>query len=111
LKVLGKGGLEQLVDGLCARAKQFAAELEQNGFRILNDVVFNQVLVACATPQQTELTLEKIQQSGILWCGGTSWQGKPAIRISICSWATTAVDVTICVEAFAKARDLASDKK
>lgn len=105
LKYLGKGGVELLVDGLCDRAEQFAAELSHKGFRILNDVVFNQVLVACDTPQQTQSTLENIQQSGILWCGGTTWESKPAIRISVCSWATTAADVTMCVEEFTRARD------
>lgn len=107
LKYLGKSGVEQLIDGLCARAAQFAEELSQNGFYILNDVVFNQVLVACDTPHETELTLANIQQSGVCWCGGTSWAGETAIRISVCSWATTADDVSQCVQEFIRARDAA----
>ena len=46
LKFLGKSGVEELVDGLCDRARQFAERLDAEGFRILNDVVFNQVLVS-----------------------------------------------------------------
>jgi hypothetical protein len=32
------------------------------------------------------------------------WNGKKVIRISVCSWATTANDVTRSVEAFRAAR-------
>ena len=104
LKYLGRGGVEQLVDGLCEKASFFAEELERNEFRILNDVVFNQVLVACDTPDQTETTLERSQRSGVLWCGGTVWKDEPAIRISVCSWATTTDDVKRCVSEFVRAR-------
>ncbi|MBN2223343.1 MAG: aspartate aminotransferase family protein [Deltaproteobacteria bacterium] len=104
LKALGKRGVEELVDGLCDRAAQFAEGLVVNGFTILNDVVFNQVLVACDTPEETKATLEQIQQSGECWCGGTVWDGKPAIRISVCSWATTEADVDRSVAAFTAVR-------
>jgi glutamate/tyrosine decarboxylase-like PLP-dependent enzyme len=104
LKALGRSGIEQLVDILCNRARMFADQLEQKGFRILNDVVFNQVLLACDTPEQTRTTLDAIQRSGVLWCGPTTWMGQPAIRISVCSWSTTPADVLKCVEVFDQAR-------
>ena len=106
MKYLGKSGIEELVDGLCARAVQFAEALAKEGFRILNDVVFNQVLVACETPNETEATLKRIQASGECWCGGSTWQGAPAIRISVCSWATTEDDVARSVAAFVNCRTL-----
>jgi glutamate/tyrosine decarboxylase-like PLP-dependent enzyme len=105
LKSLGKEGLEQLVERLCEHASRFGMELEARGFHILNEVVFNQVLVACDTPEQTRATLENIQKSGECWCGGATWKGEPIIRISVCSWATTAEDVERTVSAFAEARD------
>jgi glutamate/tyrosine decarboxylase-like PLP-dependent enzyme len=111
LKYLGRSGVEELVDGLCERAAQFAEELSRHGFRILNEVVFNQVLAACETPDQTQTTLENIQGSGECWCGGTIWAGKPAIRISVCSWATTADDVHRAVKAFVAAKARASSNK
>jgi glutamate/tyrosine decarboxylase-like PLP-dependent enzyme len=104
LKALGKDGVEELVDRLCEYAGQFADLLRQQGFRILNDVVFNQVLVACDTPEQTKATLDNIQASGECWCGGALWNGEPVIRISVCSWATTSEDVARSVAAFIKAR-------
>jgi len=107
LKYFGKSGVEKLVDGLCARADQFAELLTEAGFRILNTVVFNQVLAACDTAQETEATLKYIQASGECWCGGSTWQGEPVIRISVCSWATTAADVERSVAAFIRCRSLA----
>ncbi|MEE8440852.1 MAG: pyridoxal-dependent decarboxylase [Spirochaetia bacterium] len=104
LRYLGKSGAEQLVDGLCERATQFAEGLSHEGFRVLNDVVFNQVLVACGTPARTQATLAQIQDGGVCWCGGTVWAGEPAIRVSVSSWATTAEDVDLCVGEFVKAR-------
>jgi glutamate/tyrosine decarboxylase-like PLP-dependent enzyme len=109
LKYLGRSGVEQLVDGLCEKASLFAEMLGRNGFRILNEVVFNQVLLACDMPDQTQTVLERIQGSGVLWCGGTTWKDEPAIRISVCSWATTSDDVKRCVAEFVKAREVLSD--
>ena len=107
LKSLGRDGLDQLIGQLCQRARQFANELRQRGFRILNDVVFNQVLVACETSALTQRTLELIQAGGECWCGGSQWQGEAVIRISVCSWTTTKDDILRSAAAFVKARELA----
>ena len=104
LRYLGRSGVEQLVDGLCERAAQFADGLAPHGFRILNDVVFNQVLICCDTSAQTQATLAGVQEGGVCWCGGTVWAGEPAIRISVSSWATTAEDIDLCVREFVRAR-------
>ena len=72
---------------------------------ILNEVVFNQILVSGSTAEETNETLKNIQESGECWCGGSIWNGKPVIRISVCSWATTAKDIDRSVAAFIKARE------
>ena len=107
LKYLGKSGVDDLVHGLHLRARQFAQELEQQGFEILNDVVFNQVLVACGSDSITTETIKNIQQSGECWVGGTQWQQRSVIRVSVCSWATTPTDVSRSVRAFVDAREQA----
>jgi len=107
LKYLGKSGVDELVYGLHLRARQFAHELEQQDFQILNDVVFNQVLVACDSEALTADTIALIQQSGECWVGGTQWHQRQVIRVSVCSWATTAADVTRSVKAFVEAREQA----
>ncbi len=108
LKSLGREGLEELVDRLCGLALRFSQGLEVEGFEILNEVVFNQVLVRCETPDLTRKTLENIQQSGDCWCGGTTWMGEPAIRISVCSWASTENDIDRSIGAFVQGRALAN---
>jgi glutamate/tyrosine decarboxylase-like PLP-dependent enzyme len=106
LKALGSDGLEELIERLCSHARRFGEKLAGNGFHILNDIVFNQVLVTADTPEQTRAVLDAVQKSGECWCGGTVWFGQPAIRISVCSWATTADDVDRSVAAFVNAREL-----
>jgi glutamate/tyrosine decarboxylase-like PLP-dependent enzyme len=88
LRSLGRDGLAALVERTCRHARRFAEGLSQAGFRILNDVVINQVLVA-----MTEEQIARIQNEGTCWCGGTVWQGQRAMRISVSSWATTDDDV------------------
>lgn len=104
LKILGRSGVEELVDGLCERAEQFASQISACGFHVLNDVVFNQVLVTCDTEEQTNATLQALQSSGECWCGGARWRNTAVIRVSVCSWATTVDDINRSVAAFVKAR-------
>ena len=60
---------------------------------MLNDVVINQVLVSFGVPEVTREVIRRVQEDGTCWCGGTVWQGKTAMRISVSSWATTEMDV------------------
>lgn len=109
LKYMGKNGVDELVSGLHQRALQFGEELKDEGFRIQNDIVFNQVVVACDTDELTYETMKIIQQSGECWVGGATWAGKTVIRISVCSWVTTASDITRSVKAFVAAKQKAAD--
>jgi len=104
---LGKSGAAALVEGLCDMASLFGKLLAKEGFTVLNEVVFNQVLVACQTPGLTKATLENVQASGECWCGGTSWNDAPAMRISVCSFVTDEQDVERSVRAFVAAREKA----
>jgi len=69
---------------------------------VLNDVVINQVLVSFGAPEVTREVIRRIQEEGTCWCGGTVWQGKTAMRISVSSWATTAADVDRSLEAIVR---------
>ena len=107
LKYLGKTGVDELVYGLHERAVQMSKDLKAEGFGILNDVVFNQVLTTCGNEKLTNQTIQYIQQSGECWVGGAKWRGDAVIRISVCSWATTEQDITRSVQAFVSAREKA----
>ena len=104
LKSLGRSGVERLVDQLCAHARHFAERLAAEGFRVHNEVVFNQVLVSCGGDELTRATLEGVQRSGECWCGASTWRGEAVIRVSVCSWATSREDVERSVAAFVAAR-------
>ena len=93
LKSLGRTGLRELVERTCAHAQRFAKGLQDAGYEVLNDVVINQVLVSFGAPEVTREVIRRIQEEGTCWCGGTVWQGKTAMRVSISSWATTEDDV------------------
>ena len=103
MKYLGKNGIDEMVTGFHLRAKQLEKGLLKNGFRIINDVVFNQVLMACENEERTKATLKNVQQSGEIWCGGSIWKGEAVIRVSICSWATTEEDIERAIAAFVAA--------
>ena len=60
---------------------------------VLNDVTLNQVLVAFDDDAHTLRTIAAVQAAGVCWCGGTRWQGREAMRISVSSHATTDADV------------------
>jgi glutamate/tyrosine decarboxylase-like PLP-dependent enzyme len=107
IKYLGLSGIDQMVSGLHQRAVQFSEELKANGFEILNDVVFNQVLVSCGNDEITEKTMRHIQDERECWVGGSKWFGKSVIRISVSSWATTQEDVSRSVRSFVASREKA----
>jgi len=93
LKFLGRTGLAALVARNCRQARRIAAALEAAGVEVLNEVVLNQVVVAFGNDAQTRRVIAAIQKGGICWCGGTHWQGRAAMRISVSSWASTDQDI------------------
>jgi glutamate/tyrosine decarboxylase-like PLP-dependent enzyme len=99
LRSLGRQGVSELIERNCRQARRFAAGLEAAGFRVLNDVVLNQVLVAFGDAETTNRVIAEIQTEGTCWCGGTIWQGQTAMRVSVSSWATTDADVERSLEA------------
>jgi glutamate/tyrosine decarboxylase-like PLP-dependent enzyme len=98
LKSVGRGGLCSVIEQTCAHAKTFADGFRTAGFDVLNDVVINQVLVSFGSEEITEKVIRVVQEDGTCWCGGTVWQGKSAMRVSVSSWATTKADVELSLE-------------
>jgi glutamate/tyrosine decarboxylase-like PLP-dependent enzyme len=102
LRSLGRSGLDDLIERCCRHAARFAEGLSAAGFEIVNDVVLNQVLVSFGEPEVTERVVAAVQADGTCWCGGTVWQGRTAMRISVSSWATTEADVERSLEAIVR---------
>ena len=102
LRALGREGVAELVDRLCACAERFATQLGDAGFEILGQGL-NQVLVACGDDARTDAVLAALQAEGTCYPSGTTWRGRRCIRVSVCNWQTTFDDVDRSVEAFATA--------
>ena len=103
LRSLGRAGLTELVERNCRQARRFAAALADVGCEVLNEVVLNQVLVSFGSPARTREVIAAIQRDGTMWAGETVWQGRTAMRISVCSWMTTDDDVEKSIEAIFRA--------
>lgn len=99
---LGQKGVIDLIERCCALAELFAGKLAAAGFRILNEVTLNQVLVSFGDATLTKRIIKKIQEDGTCWCGGTVWKGVTAMRISVSSWMTTEKDIETCSAAIIK---------
>jgi glutamate/tyrosine decarboxylase-like PLP-dependent enzyme len=103
LRTLGRNGLCQLVERCSALARRMADTLRQHRqLRVLNDVVLNQVLVQYVPAKAatagdvaafTQRVVAAVQQEGTCWLGATTWQGQPAMRISVSNWSTTEEDI------------------
>jgi glutamate/tyrosine decarboxylase-like PLP-dependent enzyme len=103
LRSLGRAGLADLIERCCRHARRFADGLSAAGYEVLNDVQLNQVLVSFGDADKTRRVIEAVQQDGTCWAGGTVWQGRTAMRISVSSWATTEEDVEKSLESMLRA--------
>jgi glutamate/tyrosine decarboxylase-like PLP-dependent enzyme len=99
LSSLGRSGIAEMIERNCRQATRFATGLRDAGYEILADVVLNQVLVSFGDDETTRRVIAGIQADGTCWCGGTVWQGRTAMRISVSSWATTDEDVELSLAA------------
>jgi glutamate/tyrosine decarboxylase-like PLP-dependent enzyme len=105
LRQLGRRGVAELVERDCALAARIAERLAaQPGIEVLNDVVLNQALVRFGDDDAaTEAVIARVQDDGTCWLGGTVWQGRAAMRISVSGWQTTEEDADRSADAIAAA--------
>jgi glutamate/tyrosine decarboxylase-like PLP-dependent enzyme len=97
LRMLGRAGLAELVHRCCRLAARMADRVANTpGAHVLNEVVLNQILIRFTSPNGDNVTnavIAAVQNAGVCWCGGTTWAGAPAMRISVSNWRTTDEDV------------------
>ncbi len=99
LAAQGRNGVAALVDRCCDLAARFAEQLADRGATILTPVVLNQVLVSFGSDAETDAVVEAVARDGRAWMGGTTWQGRRAMRISVSDIATDAAAVDAAVSA------------
>jgi glutamate/tyrosine decarboxylase-like PLP-dependent enzyme len=105
LKHLGRTGIRDMVERCCARARQMAGLLRRHPrVEILNDVVLNQVLVRFNKSDDfTREVIQRVQQDGTCWLGGTTWHSIAAMRVSVSNWSTTEKDIELSAQAILRA--------
>ncbi|HWS53469.1 MAG TPA: pyridoxal-dependent decarboxylase [Pyrinomonadaceae bacterium] len=99
LRSLGREGLADMIERNCRFAARFAEGFRVAGYDVFNEVALNQVLVSFGDAEATRRVVAGVQAEGTCWCGGTLWQGRAAMRVSVSSWATTEEDVERSLDA------------
>ncbi len=94
LRSLGRSGVAELVDRLCACADRFADRFAgEDGVEVLAHGL-NQVLVRPeGDAEAVDRLVRAIQEDGTCWVSATTWRGVRCIRISVCNWQTRFEDV------------------
>jgi glutamate/tyrosine decarboxylase-like PLP-dependent enzyme len=105
IRSLGREGMRALVERCCDLASRMAEQLaEADGVEVLNDVALNQVLVRFGdSDDRTRAVISGVQDEGTAWLGGTTWQGRAAMRISVSNWSTTEADADASVRSILRA--------
>ena len=98
LRSLGREGVARLVAESSDHARLIADRVAAGGLEVLNEVVLNQVLLRGRDDRATTALLDAVQRDGRMWCGPTVWHGRPAVRVSVSSWRTTAADAERAAE-------------
>ncbi|TQV81675.1 pyridoxal phosphate-dependent decarboxylase family protein [Denitrobaculum tricleocarpae] len=104
LRHLGRLGVQDLVERCCDHACRLVESIAAlEGAEALAHPVINQGLVRFLSPdgdhdRRTDEVIAALQSSGDVWFGGVTWQGKRAMRISVCNWLTTDADIDRTIE-------------
>jgi len=103
LRSLGRRGIEEIVDRCCDVATGIVAGIgELDGTEVIAEPVVNQGLVRFLAKdgnhdRWTDEVIRRIQDKGVAWFGGTSWNGMRAMRVSVSNWRTESEDVELTV--------------
>jgi glutamate/tyrosine decarboxylase-like PLP-dependent enzyme len=104
LRQYGRDGLSALIDRCCSRALRLVDGLGAlPKVQVLARPIVNQGLVRFLAPQRngtdadhdrwTDAVIASVLKTGEAFFGGTTWEGKRAMRVSVCNWMTSESDV------------------
>jgi glutamate/tyrosine decarboxylase-like PLP-dependent enzyme len=110
LRALGRDGVAELFERLCAQARRLAEGLGTlAGAELIGRPIVNQALVRFRDPRagateedhdrRTDEVIAAINRSGEAFFTGATWRGRRVMRISVCSWRTNEADVERTIEA------------
>ncbi len=100
LKAHGRRGVIEMIRRHCTLARDLARRLaSEPGVNVLNTVDLNQLVVnfGAGSPQQQDTTchavISRMRTDGVCLAGGTSWNGRWVLRLSVISAALTDSDI------------------
>ena len=100
LRSLGRSGLTDLVDRLCARASALAEGFAAvDGVEVVNDVVFTQVMFRLSTDERTAELGHRLLAEGTCVVTPAVWGGHAVQRCAVSNWSTSEADVAATVDA------------
>jgi glutamate/tyrosine decarboxylase-like PLP-dependent enzyme len=113
LRQLGRAGLASLVENCCRHAHSLVTRIGGlRGAEVVREPTLNQGLVRFLDmklqaseedhDRRTDEVIAAIVASGEAFFGGTSWRGRRAMRVSVCSWRTSDEDVDRVVDWFSR---------
>ena len=104
IRHLGAQGVRAMIAHHCELAKYLATRLAgEPNISIMNDVVLNQVAIACETDDVTVKVLNKIQEKARVYPSHGVWRGQQIIRVSIINHATGYADIDLLFDEIVEA--------
>jgi glutamate/tyrosine decarboxylase-like PLP-dependent enzyme len=110
LRQLGREGVVKLIDGCCEHARALVKGIGGlPGVEVVSEPIINQGLVRFVLPagdeaahdRRTDEVIASVNATGEAYFSGTTWQGRRAMRISVCNWRTSDEDVERAVKSVA----------
>jgi glutamate/tyrosine decarboxylase-like PLP-dependent enzyme len=113
LRQLGREGVRDLVERNCRHAHELVMQIGAlPGAEVVSEPIINQGLVRFLDPRpgatdqdhdrHTDEVIGAIVRTGEAFFGGTTWQGRRAMRVSVSNWQTSEQDVARVVSAVAE---------
>jgi glutamate/tyrosine decarboxylase-like PLP-dependent enzyme len=113
IRQLGRQGVTDLIERTCGFAHDLVTRIGTlPGAQMVWEPQINQGLVRYLDPSSnatdadhdrwTDQVITEIQKTGEAFFGGTTWQGKRCMRVSVCNWQTNNDDVNRSVAAVQK---------
>ncbi|MCI0411391.1 aminotransferase class V-fold PLP-dependent enzyme [bacterium] len=110
IRHLGKSGIAELVEQNCRQARRLVQSIANlPGVELVSEPIINQGLVRFLDPKpsateedhdtRTDKVIRTIIKNGEAFFGGTKWNGKRCMRVSVCSWQTDDNDIERVVRA------------
>ena len=115
IRALGREGIRELIERCSDHAHRLVTEIGAlPGAELLAEPQINQGLVRFLAGDgdhdaRTDDVIARVQAGGEAWFGGTTWNGRRAMRVSVVNWRTCDRDVDRAIEAVRAATSAAED--